>query len=79
MMFFSFYSLAGYPPFYAKNDVSQRNMIKTANFNFNHSLWRDISNEAKDLIKQLLVVDPNKRLNASEALQHPWFDVSTNI
>lgn len=30
---------------------------------------------AKDLVKKLLIVDPNKRLSISEALQHPWFNV----
>lgn len=29
-------------------------------------------NSAKDLIRQLLVVDPARRLSAAEALQHPW-------
>ena len=27
---------------------------------------------AKDLIKRLLVTDPNKRLNADGILKHPW-------
>ena len=27
---------------------------------------------AKDLIKGLLTVQPNKRLAAAQALQHPW-------
>ena len=27
---------------------------------------------AKDLIKKLLVTDPNKRLNAEGILKHPW-------
>lgn len=29
-----------------------------------------------DLIKNLLVVDPKKRFNASEALKHEWFTSS---
>ena len=33
----------------------------------------NISKEAKSLIKQLLELDPHKRLNAKEALTHPWF------
>ena len=30
-----------------------------------------------DLIKNLLVVDPKKRFNASEALKHEWFTSAT--
>ncbi|KAK3539227.1 hypothetical protein QTP86_031271 [Hemibagrus guttatus] len=36
--------------------------------------WVGISKTAKDLVKKLLVVDPNKRLSISEALQHPWLN-----
>ena len=31
-----------------------------------------MSDLAKDLIRQLLVVDPAKRLNADGILAHPW-------
>ena len=35
--------------------------------------WDKISLEAKHLIKKLLEVDPEKRLNTDKILQHPWF------
>ena len=31
-----------------------------------------LSEEVQDLIKKLLTVDPNKRLSALQALEHPW-------
>ena len=34
--------------------------------------FEDISDEAKDFISRLLVIDCNRRLSASEALLHPW-------
>ena len=34
--------------------------------------WNNISDEAKDFISSLLVIDPSKRLTASEALEHKW-------
>ena len=37
------------------------------------SIWKKISNEAKDFIKKLLVKNPEKRMNVKEALQHEWF------
>ena len=33
-----------------------------------------ISEEAKQLLMQLLVVQPSKRINAKKALQNPWFN-----
>ncbi|CAH8461298.1 unnamed protein product [Heterobilharzia americana] len=32
----------------------------------------DVSNEAKDFIKQILVRDPNKRPSVHQCLKHPW-------
>ena len=34
---------------------------------------------AKDLIRRLLVVDPTKRLSASDALRHPWILAGRNL
>ena len=35
--------------------------------------WGEISPSAKDLIRKLLVLDPDSRLEPSAALLHPWF------
>ncbi len=35
-------------------------------------VWRTISVEAMDLLKNILTVDANTRFSASEALQHTW-------
>ena len=35
--------------------------------------WDHVSGAAKDLIRQLLVIDPARRLSAAGALKHPWF------
>lgn len=37
-------------------------------------LWDCISDQAKDLVQKMLEKDPEKRLTATEALQHPWFN-----
>jgi serine/threonine protein kinase len=34
--------------------------------------WEAISDDAKDLIRQLLAPNPSDRLTASETLTHPW-------
>jgi serine/threonine protein kinase len=35
---------------------------------------KDISEHGRDLIRQLLQVDPSTRISADQALDHPWFD-----
>ena len=34
--------------------------------------WENVSNEAKDLVKKLIVVDSKKILSIQDALRHPW-------
>lgn len=34
--------------------------------------WESISDSAKDLIKKMLTLDPDSRITAVEALNHPW-------
>lgn len=36
--------------------------------------WDKISGDAKDLVGKMLNKDPRQRINAKEALQHPWFN-----
>jgi serine/threonine protein kinase len=46
--------------------------IKTADFDYDKEFWSKISDEVKDFIVHLLTVDPNKRYNVQQALDHPW-------
>ena len=38
-----------------------------------HSDFDKVSEEAKELIRSLLVKAPNKRITAVQAIKHPWF------
>ena len=42
--------------------------------NFPSNKWDKISNEAKDLLKNMLSVE-DKRFSARQVLSHPWFKV----
>ena len=46
--------------------------IKRAEYDLHGQCWNAVSSEAKGLITSLLQVDPEKRLSASEALNHSW-------
>lgn len=49
--------------------------IKKGVYSFHDEYWLDISAEAKDLIAKMLTVDPDKRITAAEALEHPYLKV----
>eukprot|EP00826_Nyctotherus_ovalis_P051373 TRINITY_DN6415_c0_g2_i1.p1 TRINITY_DN6415_c0_g2~~TRINITY_DN6415_c0_g2_i1.p1 ORF type:complete len:217 (-),score=50.66 TRINITY_DN6415_c0_g2_i1:206-811(-) len=40
---------------------------------FHSALWKDVSEDAKDLLKKMLDPDPEVRITAEEALRHSWF------
>ncbi|XP_016295372.1 serine/threonine-protein kinase Chk2-like [Sinocyclocheilus anshuiensis] len=70
-----FICLGGYPPFNSEcSTMSVREQIINGHYRFIPSQWKKVSNEAKDLIKKLLVVDPEKRLSVEAALTHPWLN-----
>lgn len=58
--------LCGYPPFYANSQPALFEKIIHANYNFPDPEWSIISSHAKDFIKNLLVLDPKKRMTAEE-------------
>ncbi|CAG7981248.1 unnamed protein product [Penicillium salamii] len=64
--------LAGYPPFYDPNIKILMKRVTKAQFAFDSPWWDNISDEAKDLIRNLLTVDPAKRYTIDEFMAHPW-------
>ncbi|MCQ2816332.1 MAG: protein kinase [archaeon] len=64
--------LVGYPPFEGdtNNEILQK--ISNGKYSLNGEGWNQISKQAKDLIQNLLVQDPKKRISALAALKHPW-------
>lgn len=47
-------------------------IIFTGEFEFDSPYWDDISDSAKNFIRQLMCVDADKRYTCREALAHPW-------
>ena len=64
--------LSGNPPFKGDNDEEIYQAVKEGKYNFDDEKWDEISGDAKDLIKNLLIKDMNKRYSAKKALSHPW-------
>jgi calcium/calmodulin-dependent protein kinase I len=59
-------------PFYAKSDHQLFEKIIRVEYDFNGAEWEDVSEEAKDFIRRLLVADPRQRMTTEQCLQHPW-------
>nr|QCF40892.1 calcium/calmodulin-dependent protein kinase type IV-like [Onchidium reevesii] len=64
--------LCGYEPFYAENEATMFKKILKGDYKFDSPWWDDVSDNAKDLVRKLLVVDPKKRLTPAAALKHVW-------
>ena len=65
--------VSGYLPFQGRNANDVFAKIKEAKFHFNHVEFQLVSDECKDLIMKLMVINEKNRLSGQEALNHPWF------
>ena len=63
--------LNGEPPFNGSNDTEIYRCISQMKFSFPESKWKNISEDAKDLIKKMICV-PERRFNAQQVLNHVW-------
>ncbi|XP_003472522.1 ribosomal protein S6 kinase alpha-5 isoform X1 [Cavia porcellus] len=53
--------------------------IKKGDFSFEGEAWKNVSQEAKDLIQGLLTVDPNKRLKMSGLRYNEWLQDGSQL
>lgn len=66
--------LCGFPPFRsAKRDQDELfDLIQEGEFEFLSPYWDPVSDSAKDLVTNLLVVGVSQRYSAEQVLKHPW-------
>ena len=67
--------LGGYAPFEGEPDELAQFIIQ-GSYEFHDKYWADISESAKDMIHNMLQVDPQVRLTAIEALSCEWMGLS---
>ncbi len=67
------------PPFDNSDEMELFQQIETGAFHFYPEYWSTVSDQAKDLIRRLLVVDPLKRYTVQEALSHPWIKSDSSL
>ena len=68
--------ITGHPPFDGATDRLVMESVKKGKFPQNDEKWNNSSPQVRDLIKKLLVIEPEKRLTAIDALNHEWFQVT---
>jgi 5'-AMP-activated protein kinase catalytic alpha subunit len=69
-----YHMLTGHLPFPESDRMTLFNKIERGLYDFPHHLWCGISEEAKDLVKKLLDINPKTRLTAEQALKHAWIE-----
>ncbi|OXB54538.1 hypothetical protein ASZ78_002609 [Callipepla squamata] len=72
--------LCGFEPF--EDERGERYMYERTlkcEYEFLSPWWDEVSLNAKDLVKNLIVLDPKERLTAVQALRHPWVAVNALV
>ncbi|XP_041801613.1 calcium/calmodulin-dependent protein kinase IGb [Chelmon rostratus] len=64
--------LCGYPPFYEESETRLFSKIMKAQYEFDSPFWDDISESAKDFIRNMMQKNPSMRYTTDLALRHPW-------
>ncbi|XP_056129143.1 MAP kinase-activated protein kinase 2b isoform X2 [Lampris incognitus] len=75
--------LCGYPPFYSNHGLAispgMKRRIRNGQYEFPNPEWSDVSEEAKQLIRELLKTEPTKRMSITEFMNHPWINQSMEV
>jgi calcium-dependent protein kinase len=71
----AFMLLSSHRPFYSKQRRVMIDQIMRADYNLQGPGWGVISQEAKDFVGNLIMLDPKTRMNATSALVHKWLSV----
>lgn len=69
--------LCGFPPFYDESIQILTEKVAKGQYTFLSPWWDDISKSAQDLVSHLLTVDPEKRYDINQFLDHPWIRESS--
>lgn len=71
-----FLLLSGNLPFMGRSQKELFRKIVSGKYEFAEEDWKEISEDAKDLVKRMLVLNPDDRITAAEAVRHNWLKAS---
>jgi len=68
--------LCGFPPFYSNHGLpispGMKKRIRSGQYEFPNPEWKNVSNDAKDLIKGCLKTNPEERLTIDMVIKNKW-------
>ncbi|XP_011157435.1 MAP kinase-activated protein kinase 2 isoform X1 [Solenopsis invicta] len=68
--------LCGFPPFYSNHGLAispgMKKRIRLGQYDFPSPEWSNVSQEAKNLIKGMLCIDPAERLQIDSVMRNNW-------
>ena len=74
-----FIMLGGYYPFRGNSEEEILKKVRYGEFKFHKKHWSGVSEAAKQLLRQLMTVNPEERISAEEALQSPWIKADNSV
>ena len=73
-----YYLLCGNKPFTGNTEEDIYKAVKAADLKFKDKIWDNISDDAKNLIKSMLVKNKKKRININQVLNSEWIIKNIN-
>lgn len=70
--------LSGISPFRGNNDMETLMKIREGKWEFDDR-WKNISEDAKDFIRSLLMYNVDRRMDVTAALAHPWLTYADKL
>lgn len=75
--------LCGFPPFYSNHGLAispgMKKRIRLGQYDFPSPEWANVSQEAKNLIKGMLCIDPAERLQIDAVMRNNWIAVRAHF
>uniref|UniRef100_A0A1B6CSF7 non-specific serine/threonine protein kinase n=1 Tax=Clastoptera arizonana TaxID=38151 RepID=A0A1B6CSF7_9HEMI len=75
--------LCGFPPFFSNHGMAispgMKKRIRTGQFDFPDPEWNNVSQDAKDLIRGMLCVNPAMRLDIEQVMRNKWIAQYTMV
>lgn len=80
MYSYSYFRLFGRSVFLSNTHNELLNENRKCQFDLNAYIYQQLSPNARNFLQRLLEIDPKKRMNCQEALQHPFLkDEFSNV
>ena len=75
--------LCGFPPFYSNHGLAispgMKKRIRTGQYDFPDPEWKNVSKDAKELIKGMLNTDPSKRFDIDNVIKSKWISEYASV